>query len=168
MLKTAAKLFLLTFIMVTGTVGGAAAKGYEPVSSSEIQETVFINRMDVGESVYVEIDPIQWYEGEEANKIFREREGDPEMTEAPDGYYIVNDETDTEKVQIADNAEVVLQLYDKTGRMEDTEINWNEQVTLKTLEKAFSRSDVLDMTAFPYHITIKDGKIVKIVQQYIP
>jgi hypothetical protein len=168
MIKTAAKLFLLTFILITGTAGGAIAKGYEPVSSPEVQETVFINRMDVGDSVYVEIDPIQWYEGEAANKIFREREGDPEMTEAPDGYYIVNDETDTEEVQIADNAEIVLQLYDKTGRMEDTEINWNEQVTLKTLEKAFSRSDVLDMTVFPYHITINDGKIVKIVQQYIP
>ncbi|MDP4097378.1 hypothetical protein OIN60_11415 [Paenibacillus sp. P96] len=168
MRRTVAKLFLLTFILVTATAGGAAAKGYEPAPAAKIQETVFVNHLDVGDSVYVEIDPIQWYEGEQANEIFREREGDAEMTEAPDGYYIVNDEADTEKLQIADDAKIIFQIYDKTGRMEDTDINWNEQVTLETLKKAFSSSDVLDMTAFPYHITIQDGKIVEIVQQFIP
>ena len=37
-------------------------------------------------------DEIQWYEGKAANVQFRQHEQDAQMTDAPDGYYIVNDD----------------------------------------------------------------------------
>lgn len=94
MKKSAWKLgsmMLLVLIMMT-TVGVASSNNYEPVPKASNQEAAYINGLEIRDGkVYLKVDPIEWYEGEEANQVFREREQDPEMTEALDGYYIVND-----------------------------------------------------------------------------
>lgn len=156
--------------MMMTTVGVASSnEEYIPVEKTSNQEAVFINSINIKDGqVYLNVDPIQWYEGEEANVVFREREQDPEMTEAPDGYYIVNDKEEQVVLKVADDAEVQLQLYDHTGRMEDAQINWNQAVSLNKFLSAYNKNDIIDMKWFPYHITVEDGTVVKIIQQYTP
>ncbi|MNP50322.1 hypothetical protein D3C76_1445820 [compost metagenome] len=61
-----------------------------------------------------------------------------------------------------------MQIFDHTGNMDDLDINWNESITLQQFMDQFNKTDVIDLSQFPYHITIQDGVITSIVQQYIP
>lgn len=171
MKKTAWRLgaLMLLGLFMIHSVGVASSNNYEPVPKASNQEAAYINALEVKDGqVYLEIDPIEWYEGEEANAIFREREQDPEMTEAPDGYYIVNDTEERITLPVAGNAEVRLQLYDHTGRYEDAQIIWNQQVSLDKFTDIYRKDDIVDMKWFPFHITVEDGEVVKIIQQYVP
>lgn len=171
MKKSAWKLgsmMLLVLLMMT-TVGVASSNQYEPVPDASNQEAAYINKLEIRDGkVYLEVDPIEWYEGEEANRVFREREQDPEMTEAPDGYYIVNDTEEQIELPVADDAEVLLQIYDHTGRYEDAQISWNQLVDLNKFINIYKKDVIVDMKWFPFHLTMEDGKVVKIIQQYVP
>ncbi|WP_106765893.1 hypothetical protein [Paenibacillus faecalis] len=160
---------LMVFMMMT-TVGAATSNDeYKPVEKAPNQQAVFIHSIEVKDGeVYLNADPIQWYEGEEAGEIFREREQDPEVTEPPNGYYIVNDTEEQVSWRVADEAEVYLQLYDHTGRVEDAQIYWNQLVSLNKFLSVYEKKDIIDMSWFPYHVTIEDGVVVKIIQQYTP
>jgi hypothetical protein len=118
--------------------------------------------------IYVTADFIDWYEGEEANKIFREIEKDPEMTEAPDGYYIVNDDIQLQTIEVAADAEVLMQIYNRTGNLDEANTNWNEEMTVTKFISLFSDDSEMNLKDFPYHLSIQDGHIVKITQQFIP
>lgn len=132
-------MMLLVLIMMT-TVGVASGNNYEPVPKASNQEAAYINGLEIKDGkVFLLVDPIEWYEGEEANQVFREREQDPEMTEAPDGYYIVNDTEEHIELPVADDAEVLLQLYDHTGRYEDAQISWNQPVSLSKFADIYKR-----------------------------
>lgn len=157
-------------LMMTTTVGAASgASEYVPVEKKASQKAVFIHSIQMKDGkIYLNVDPIEWYEGEEANVIFREREQDPEMSEPPNGYYIVNDTEEHDMIPVSGDAEVLLQLYDHTGQVEDMEIIWNQEVSLNKFINVFHKNDILDMASFPYHITVEDGQIVKIIQQYVP
>lgn len=162
-------LLILVVLMMTTTVGLASSYSYEPVPQAANQQAVFIQSLDIRDGkVYLDVDPIEWYEGEEADKVFRERVQDPEMTEAPDGYYIVNDTEEHVVLPVDKQAEVLLQIYDRTGRWEDVQIAWNERVSLSRFTELYAKDELVDLKWFPYHITIKNGVVVKIIQQYIP
>jgi hypothetical protein len=118
--------------------------------------------------IYVTVDFIDWYEGEEANKKFREIEQDPDMTEAPDGYYIVNDDTTLQTIEVAADAEVLMQFYNRTGNIDEAVTNWNEKVTVAKFISIFSNELETSIKDFPYHLAIQNGHIVKITQQFIP
>ncbi|GGO06281.1 hypothetical protein [Saccharibacillus kuerlensis] len=142
-------------------------------TSTEQTYTIFINSVEKNDTgaLQLETDRIDWYTGEEADKLFLEENPDAaeEIGGAPDGYYIVNEDISEVTMETAPNAEVLMQLYDRTGNYEDMEINWDELITLDKFEAQYNNPlGLLDLSAFPYHITVKDGVIVKIVQQYIP
>jgi hypothetical protein len=118
--------------------------------------------------LYVKADPIEWYEGEEANKVFREREQDPEMTETPDGYYIVNDDTALESLEIAADAKVFMQIYNRTGNVVEATTEWNEQIDIAKFVSLFSVDSDMYVIGSPYHLTVENNQIVKITQQYVP
>lgn len=147
-----------------------------PETSTEAPEqtyTVFINSVekDGNGGLRLETDRIGWYTGEEADKLFLKDNPDAEeeLGGAPDGYYIVNNDTTEVKMSVAKSAEVLMQIYDHTGSYEDVQINWNEPMSLDKFDAQYNNPmGLLDLSAFPYHITVKNGEIVKIVQQYIP
>jgi len=142
---------------------------YEPAERGQDVQTVYITGVDRHDGhTYLTVDTIQWYEGEEANKIFREREQDPEMTEAPDGYYIVNDEVDLHTYELAPGADVRMQYYNRTGDWSTADVHWNEKIDAAKFAGLFTPQDAELMEGFPYHLTVKDGKIVKVVQQFVP
>nr|AXJ99469.1 hypothetical protein PB24_5219 [Paenibacillus brasilensis] len=170
MMRLASKWTVLALMMMLMAAGATAtAQGYTPVTPAENQETVYINQMEMRNGqIYLSADPIEWYEGKAADKAFLEHEGNTGLDGAPDGYYIVNNSVQNDVYQVAPDASVEVQIYDHTGRMEDTDVKWNESIPLKKFEQDFGKKDVLDLSQFPYHVTLRDGKIVKIVQQFIP
>ncbi|MNJ68129.1 hypothetical protein D3C77_643490 [compost metagenome] len=113
-------------------------------------------------------DPILWYEGQEAEAVFAKYEPGAGIDGPPDGYYIINEDGDLTSYPVAHDAEVRMQIYDRTGNIEDIEIFWNEQISVEKFEGLFDHIEGLDIRDFPYHLTIEDGQITRIVQQYVP
>ncbi|MBS5910974.1 MAG: hypothetical protein KID09_10050 [Paenibacillus macerans] len=131
--------------------------------------TVYVNRLELcPRGGTLAADPILWYEGEEAAAAFAVHEPDAGIDGPPDGYYIVNDVKETVEYPVAKNAEVLMQIYDRTGRIEDIQVKWNEPVSLEKFGRLFGDNDLIDLSRFPYHLTIEGGQVVRIVQQFIP
>lgn len=143
---------------------------YDETALADGTHTVFINEIkrDHDGRYDLTIDPINWYTGKAADEIFNKENPDSGLDGAPDDYYIVNNDITTYNYQAPADAEVLMQIYDHTGRWQDIDINWNESVSMSKLNAIFKKPDLLDPTVFPYHITVKNGEIVKVVQQYIP
>jgi hypothetical protein len=161
-------LLFLSLITNGGTVG-TRVKAQD--SDKVQQQTVYIHTIQSGNGkLAITADEINWYQGADADRIFAEREPEAaaEIGGTPDNYYIVNDIDTLTTYPIADNAKVFMQIYDHTGNMGDLDINWNEEITLNQFTDQFNKTDIIDLSQFPYHITIQDGIITTIVQQYIP
>ncbi|MCL6605172.1 MAG: hypothetical protein K6T94_20100 [Paenibacillus sp.] len=163
-----AVLLFLSLITTASTIG-TRVDAESSVNTQSI--TVYIDNIqsDNG-SLSITIDEIDWYQGSSANQIFAEREPEAyaEIGGVPDDYYIVNDSDILTNYKVADNASVKMQIYDHTGNIEDLDIIWNEEITLQQFIAQFNKTELLDLSQFPYHVTIQDGVITSIVQQYIP
>ncbi|MEK3987155.1 hypothetical protein MHB77_27910 [Paenibacillus sp. FSL K6-3166] len=161
-------LLFLSLITTASTVG---TRVDAQDSAKTQQQTVYIHTIQ-SESGKLSItaDEINWYQGADADRVFAERdpEGAAEIGGAPDGYYVVNDVDTLTTYPIADNATVTMQIFDHTGNIEDLDIQWNEAITLEQFIDQFNKTDIFDLSQFPYHLTIQDGVITSIVQQYIP
>lgn len=161
---------LMISMLAFVTSANAVDSEYTPVPRSEDTVTVMISSIEhKNGSLYLQGDQIEWYEGAEADQKFLEHETDiGDMTHAPDGYYIVNDQEKLDSFEIDPNAQVLMQLYDHDGTFEGVDVKWNEEVSLGKFLDIYHNNSLLDVSTFPFHITIKDHKVVKIVQQYIP
>lgn len=163
---------LLLIIVMSSSMASnseAAEPAYKPfIAKSGTQtETVYIHELRSDKSgVHVVVDPIEWYEGEAAQKAFAKYEPDAGIDGPLDGYYIVNPDDTLAIYPVAPNAEVLMQIYDRGGV--DSDISWNEPISLEKFIHVFGQSDLFDLSNFPYHITIENGQITSIVQQYIP
>jgi len=147
----------------------ANTNDYTPVPRDANTRVAYIDQIyqDNGRT-FMKVNFIDWYEGAEADRVFREREQDPEMTEAPDGYYIVNDDTELHTYEVVADAKVLMQIYSHIPNVAATETNWNEEISLDKLVSLFADDTNMSLKGFPYHLTIQNGLIVKIIQQYVP
>lgn len=161
-------LVFLSLITTASTVGNRVeAKN----GDKEQYQTVYIQSIQSENGkISIVADEINWYQDEEADRIFTEREPEAaaELGGALDAYYIVNDSDTLTTYPVADNALVTMQIYDHTGNIDDLDINWNEKITLEQFINHYNAADVFDLSQFPYHLTIQDGIITSIVQQYVP
>lgn len=159
----AAAAIVFYFISTANAVGG----DYQPVKKTADTQTDYINGLTHKDGKwYITADKIDWYEGAQADEQFLKHEPDSGLDGAPDGYYIVNDDSSVQTYEVAPNAEVLMQIYDKGNDAADTE--WNEPISLEKFAQLYPQTDVLDLSYFPYHITVKDGIVTKIVQQFVP
>ncbi|QYR19113.1 hypothetical protein KZ483_14130 [Paenibacillus sp. sptzw28] len=160
--------FAVVFLFLT-QLSFADDNEYHPVPKSPDTHPAFIDRIYTKNGhTYITADYIQWFEGEAANRMFREREKDADMNEAPDGYYIINDSKKLRTFEVDHNAVVLMQIYDRTGKAADDDIVWNERIDVAKFRSLFKKDGIWDMSDYPYHLTIENNRIVKIVQQYIP
>jgi hypothetical protein len=163
-----AVLLFLSLITTASTVGTPVVAESSGTSQTL---TVYIQSLQSGnDTLSIAADEIDWYQGEEAAQIFAEREPEAaaEIGGLPNDYYIVNDSETLTTYTLEDHASVTLQIHDRTGNLEDLDIQWDEKVTLQQFIDEFSKTDIIDLSQFPYHITVKDGVITSIVQQYVP
>jgi hypothetical protein len=58
-----------------------------------------------------------------------------------------------------------MQIYNRTGKPGEADIVWNEHIPLSKFIKIFAEDAILH--EYPYHLTVKDGKVVKVIQQFI-
>ncbi|MFC4812587.1 hypothetical protein [Paenibacillus sp. GCM10023250] len=142
---------------------------YAPVKQTQDTIAVFIRGIDVKDGKEtLQVDPIQWYEGKAADEQFLKAEPDSGLDGAPDGYYIVNEDETLETVEVDPQATVLMQIYDRTGSLVDATTEWNQSIPLAKFNAIYRNNGVLDVSDYPYHLTMKRGKVVKIVQQFIP
>jgi len=163
-----AVILFLSLITTASTVGTRV----DAESNSSTQNlTVYIQSLksDNG-GLFLVADEMDWYMGADAKKIFSEREPEAyaELGGPPDDYYIVNDSNTLTTYSVSDNATVTMQLFDHNGKPEDLDIHWDEKISLQQFIDSFADTDLIDLSQFPYHITIQNGVITSIVQQYIP
>lgn len=163
---------LLLFVVISSVATPslrAAQPEHQPVVQKDEVITVYIDQIQLNaEGGEITADPILWYEGKEAEQAFAKYEPDAGIDGPPDGYYIVNEEEELKHYPLAKDAEVLMQIYDHTGNVEDIDISWNEQISLQKFIQLCGQTDLLDIRAFPYHLTIENGQVTRIVQQYIP
>lgn len=137
--------------------------------ATEVTETVYIHQLSTDAAgTTLTVEPIEWYQGEAARQAFAAHEPDAGLDGPPDDYYIVNNHKPLETYTIAPDATVMMQIYDRTGQLEDIDIQENEHISLAKFNHIFGQKDHLDLSNFPYHIKIQDGVVTSIVQQYIP
>jgi hypothetical protein len=131
--------------------------------------TVYINKFNQSHGkTYLTVDTILWYEGEAANKKMREHEKNAELTEAPDGYYIINDSKKLLNYEVAPDAAVLMQIYHEPGSDQAADVIPDKKITLEQFMALMKQNDTLNIKDYPYHLMVQNGTIVKIVQQYIP
>jgi hypothetical protein len=172
------KVILVCLIIISATsllilsLANAKGNSVPPIESSdnasEIQ-TVFIHNIDeINGIASITADEVLWFEGAEADKQFVAHEKDAGMEQAPDGYYLINDSPQLHTLEVSKNAVVLMQIYDRPGDSKSPELVPNEKVTLSQFIAFFKKNEVLDLKDYPFHLTIQQGKIIKIVQQFIP
>lgn len=166
-----AALILSCMIFLVGYMStDASAPASASIDREQGNHTAYIAKLtEQGGRTLLTADYIQWYEGAKADQVFKEREKDAEdMDGPPDGYYIVNDSPKLRTLEVADDAVVLMQYYLHAGQTDQGDIVWNERISLEKFKELLADRSQLDLTGFPYHLTVKDGKVVKIVQQYLP
>lgn len=147
----------------------AGGREYIPVTKTPNVETAYIQNVEKSDNQFVlTIDHIDWYEGEDATGKFLEREADSGLDGPPDGYYIIDDDAALTTLPIADDAIVLMQIYNRTGNIEEADIVWDEQISLSKFIELIHTDDGFQLMGFPYHLTVEDGEITRIVQQYVP
>lgn len=145
----------------------AIDSSYKPVMISSDTHPAYIKNIFLKNGkMYITADYILWYEGAKANKIFNELENDPELKEAPDGYYIINNNKRLRTFEVTADAKVYMQCYMRADKSDD--IIWNELITPAKFYSLLTNDSVWDMKEYPYHLTVMNGKINKIIQQFIP
>lgn len=150
-------------VVAETTEAGAADNAALPSSPAYISK---ISTMDG--VTYLTVDYIQFLQGDEANRVFRQQEPDAGIDEAPDGYYILNEDKKMYTLPVADDAQVLMQIYNRSGSWDDADIVANEPISIAKLRSLFSGDNLEMMANFPYYLTVADGKVVRIVQQFIP
>ncbi|WP_150274999.1 hypothetical protein [Paenibacillus tepidiphilus] len=162
---------LLLSLSLASTASTSLSRAEAQSGNSDREFTVYIDSLQShGHKLVLDADEIGWYEGPAADKVFAERdpESAAELGGAPDGYYIINDSDTLASYPVAPDAKVVMQIHDRTGNIEDLDINWNEEIALSQFTGEFAKKDIIDLSQSPYHLTIRDGEVVSIVQQYTP
>ncbi|MFC4776538.1 hypothetical protein ACFO9Q_07090 [Paenibacillus sp. GCM10023252] len=172
-MKSRAWLSILSAItLVTlATIQGATASEmeYMKVQQTEAVFTGYLHNVEWAEGTWVaKLNEIEWYEGEAAKAKFEEQEGQSGEEGPPDGYYIIDSDSSITSLPIATDAVVLMQIYNRTGKAEEADIIWNEQIGLKEFITLIEENEDWSMRDYPYHCTVQDGKIIRIVQQYIP
>lgn len=175
MLKKKTAIYLLSaliLLLLTVATSASTSTGRVDASAGNTEvKTVYIHSLhSAGGHLTLQADPIKWYEGVAADQAFAkdDPEGYAELGGAPDGYYIMNDDETLATYPVGNDAKVIMQIHDRSGKIEDLDINWNEEITLQDFVKEFAETDVIDLSQSPYHLTIQNGKVVTIVQQYTP
>jgi hypothetical protein len=160
--------FIVCMLQLSSSVH-ATGSGYKPVNKSKDTHPAYIkNVYKMGGKTYITADYIEWYEGKEADTQFRLREHAEGLNEAPDGYYIINDNKRLRTFEVANDSIVLMQYYNRTAKGTNNDIIWNEKISLPKFFSIINDNSGWGMKDYPYHLTVKNGKIVKIIQQFIP
>ncbi len=116
---------------------------------------------------YLDIDYIQWFTGDAAEKAMREDGECPKTGECEvlDDYYIRNVNPLIRTFEIAPDAQFLMQTYD----MEATGVvGQNQPITLAQFKSIFTTNAKPHLRDVPYIVEVENQKITKVTEQYVP
>lgn len=141
-------------------------------SDTKSGQYAYIKRMYRDEGVsYIEIDPVNWYEGDDATRQLRADDPDCEKMYGPgcvipEGYYINNEDKTVTRYRISDSASVTMQTLEKdeAGRPK-----FEQRITVEKLLEVFSRPSEEEMhfRITPFIIDIREGVVTRVLEQYV-
>lgn len=117
---------------------------------------------------YIEIDYIQWLQGDEALQAMYE---DGECTGMKDDcfvtndYYIRNPDTKTTTLKLSQKTSFIMQTY---KMLERGDMTVNEKISYSNFASIFTNSEESSAKFAPYHLTIKNGIVTEVLEQYVP
>ncbi len=124
---------------------------------AEVERLGYIKNFDVKTGL-VTFDPIEWVTDD---NVTRKKElGLNDKDGLPDGYYIYNPSKQTESLKLSKNCEIYIIFWNNMG-VADEERLINQDGLVKRLKEASA-------LGYPYHLTVKDGQIIKMQEQYVP
>ncbi len=125
-------------------------------------ERVIMAKIVSAEPGYLTVDELTWFNGQAAVLAMREDGVCPleEDCYPPNNYYIRNASPDIIRYRVAPQVEVLMQTW---SHNEDGNYYWNQSVPYVDL---VNRLDLY--SKIPFHITLKENSVIKIVEQYIP
>ena len=140
----------------------------KPVVKTKIEKALgYITAVyDKNGKRYLDIDYIQWLTGDDAKKAMVEdglceNEADCVVT---NDYHIKNQNPKIRTFEISPQAKI----YTQTLDLETTGINWDQEITYDRFKGLFE-ADVIERQKYlPYHISIGDGIVYEVTEQYIP
>jgi hypothetical protein len=115
---------------------------------------------------YLEIDYIQWFMGDAAEKAMREDGECPKTGECEvlDDYYIRNANPLIRTFEISPDVVITMQTYD----MEATGQIQGQEITIGQFSQIFNNNLKPNLKNVPYIVEIENKLITKINEQYIP
>ncbi|MGF7033363.1 hypothetical protein J2T17_004287 [Paenibacillus mucilaginosus] len=161
-------LYALILSLLVPAAALASSGGYLPVPPSPDTHPAYITGLTYGQDggLNLTADYIQWFEGTEADRVFAEKEPDSGLSAAPNGYYIVNENPKLRTLPVHPDVQVLMQIYNRTGEPGGAGIQWNEEVSLQRFTEILKAEPYLQ--EYPYHLVVKNGQVVRMIQQYIP
>lgn len=129
------------------------ASGYGIIDHETTSEEVlsFIKAYE-GQTRMLTFDEIEWVMQEDTKRI--DELGLDANSDFPNGFYIYNKSDQTNSLKIAENAKVYL-------------VNWHD-LSNHTLTDVNGLAERMAEYQAPYHLTIEDGVIAEILEQYTP
>ena len=118
--------------------------------------------------VNISFDQAEWFDGIEAEKAFREDGlcADPEHgCELPNGFYIRDFDDETVSLQVSEQVVIVMQTL---SHRSDGTFNSDEKIDLDRFRKAYNSESTAHLRLVPYWITVKNGIVITIREQYVP
>jgi hypothetical protein len=118
--------------------------------------------------VNISFDQAEWFNGIETEKALREDGlcADPEHgCEPPNGFYIRNQEDETVSLQVSEQVVIVMQTL---SHRSDGTFNSDEKIDLDRFRKAYNSESTAHLRLVPYWITVENGIVITISEQYVP
>jgi len=121
---------------------------------------------DKDDKHYLDIDYIQWLTGEDAKKAMVEDGLCESVADCivTNDYHIKNQNPKIRTFEISTDAKFYMQTLD----IETAGINWDQEITYDRFKGLFTAEVIEWQQYIPYHISIKDGVVIEVAEQYIP
>ncbi|MBU1177588.1 hypothetical protein KJ903_00035 [Patescibacteria group bacterium] len=115
---------------------------------------------------YLDIDYIQWLTGEDAKQAMVEDGLCESVADCvvTNDYHIKNQNSKIRTFEISTDTKIYMQTLD----IETKGINWDQEITYDIFKGLFATEVIEQQQYIPYHISIKDGIVIEIAEQYIP
>ena len=156
-----------------GQVTPADAESLELLDPGDLDVT-----REIGEVIAVDeaagtitIEPIEWLTGEEARQAYEEDTGDPDGP--PNNYYVVESDHDPIDYRLAADAEARMTFmwdYDCCPEHVERALDWADfaRIWAEDATSIYDEDDVAYARSTYYWLTVVDGEVVRITQQYQP
>lgn len=140
----------------------------EMIEAKSVNKIGYIKNIYARDGIkYIEIDYIQWLQGDEALQAMHE-DGECDGIDncfVPNDYYIRNPDTTITTHKISQKTSFTMQTY---KMLERGNMTTDEKLSYSNFASIFTDSEESSVKFAPYHLTLKNHIIVAVTEQYVP